>query len=124
MKYCGTASPFKGSRVYIRCAMGMPGSESALEELLSRIVGDLIAKGHLAKIADNLYCGGQTDEELLANWEATLKAFAAANIRLTAPKQLFLQSEHCYWVGFGAMENFKLVHTKLPHYPNVKDLQQ
>ena len=88
MKYCGTASPFKGSRVYTRCAMGMPGSESALEELLSRIVGDLIAKGHLAKIADDLYCGGQTDEELLANWEATLKAFAAANIRLTAPKTI------------------------------------
>ena len=38
MKYCGTVSPFKGTRVYTRCAMGMPGSETALEELLCRIL--------------------------------------------------------------------------------------
>ena len=42
MRYCGTPSPFKGTRVYTRCAMGMPGSETALEELLCRIVGDLL----------------------------------------------------------------------------------
>ena len=40
MKYCGTVSPFKESRVYTRCAMGMPGSETALEELLSRFIED------------------------------------------------------------------------------------
>jgi len=35
MKYCGVATPFKGIRVYTRSAMGMPGSETSLEELLS-----------------------------------------------------------------------------------------
>ena len=30
MKYCGVATPFHGVRVYTRCAMGMPGSETAL----------------------------------------------------------------------------------------------
>ena len=30
MKYCGVATPFKGTRVYVRSAMGMPGSETAL----------------------------------------------------------------------------------------------
>ena len=69
MKYCGTVSPFKGTRVYTRCAMGMPGSESALEELLSRILGDLVAKGVIAKLADDLYVGGDTGLELLQNWE-------------------------------------------------------
>jgi len=34
MKYCGTATPFKGTRVYTRAAMGLPGAESTLEELL------------------------------------------------------------------------------------------
>ena len=48
MKYCGTVSPYKGTRVYTRCVMGMPGSESALEELLSRVLGDLIARGMVA----------------------------------------------------------------------------
>ena len=35
MKYCGVATPFKGIRVYTRSAMGMPGSETCLEELMS-----------------------------------------------------------------------------------------
>ena len=35
MKYCGVATPYKGIRVYTRSAMGMPGSETALEELMS-----------------------------------------------------------------------------------------
>ena len=93
MKYCGTSSPFKGSRVYTRCAMGMPGSESALEELLSRIIGELIAKGIVVKMADDLYCGGQTEEELLRNWAEVLKAFATANMRLTAPKTIIAPLE-------------------------------
>lgn len=32
MNYCGVATPFRGVRVYTKCAMGMPGSETALEE--------------------------------------------------------------------------------------------
>jgi len=35
MKCCGLATPFKGVRVCIRCAMGMPGSETVFEELMS-----------------------------------------------------------------------------------------
>jgi hypothetical protein len=31
MKYCGVVTPFQGVRVYTRSAMGMPGSETALE---------------------------------------------------------------------------------------------
>ena len=86
MKYCGTVSPYKGTRVYTRCAMGMPGSESALEELLSRVLGDLIAKGVIAKLADDLYVGGDTGLELLQNWEEVLYSLDAAGLRLTEPK--------------------------------------
>ena len=62
MKYCGVATPFKGISVCTRCAMGMPGSETCLEELMSRVLGDLIQEGCLAKIADDLHCGGSTLE--------------------------------------------------------------
>ena len=65
LKYCGVATPFRGIRVYTRSAMGMPGSETALEELMFRVLGDLLQEGHVAKLADNLYCGGDTPEELL-----------------------------------------------------------
>ena len=68
MKYCGVATPYKGIRVYTRCAMGMPGSETWLEEVMSHVLGDLIQEGCVAKIADDLYCGGNTPEELQHNW--------------------------------------------------------
>ena len=42
MKYCGVATPFRGIRVYTRSAMGMPGSETALEELMCRVLGDFL----------------------------------------------------------------------------------
>jgi len=39
MKYCGICTPYKGTRIYTRSAMGMPGSETVLEELMSHILG-------------------------------------------------------------------------------------
>lgn len=86
MKYCGVATPFKGIRVYTRSAMGMPGSETALEELMSRVLGDLIQEGVVAKLADDLYCGGHTPDETLANWERVLAALEKNNLRLSATK--------------------------------------
>lgn len=62
MKYYGVATPFRGVRVYARSAMGMPGSETALEELTCRVLGNLVQEGIVAKIADDLYCGGNTPE--------------------------------------------------------------
>ena len=38
MKYCGVATPYKGVQVYVRSAMGMPGSETALEEVMCRVL--------------------------------------------------------------------------------------
>ena len=36
LKYCGVATPFRGTRV------GMPRSETALEKLMCRVLGDLL----------------------------------------------------------------------------------
>ena len=86
MKYCGVCTPFRGVRVYVRSAMGMPGSETALEELMSRVVGHLIQEGILAKIADDLYIGGDTPEELLLNFRKFLHVLHINNLALSAPK--------------------------------------
>jgi hypothetical protein len=72
IKYCGVVTPFKGTLVYVRSAMGMPGSETALEELMCRILGELLSEGIVTKLADDLYCGADTPEELLRNWERVL----------------------------------------------------
>ena len=86
MKYCGVATPFKGVRVYTRSAMGMPGSETSLEELMSRVLGHLIQEGRVCKLADDLYCGGTTYSELLDNWMHVLHALKKNNFRLSAKK--------------------------------------
>lgn len=88
MKYCGVATPFRGVRVYARSAMGIPGSETALEELLCRVLGDLLQAGVVAKIADDLYCGGNSPDELLRNWSSVLRALHKANLRLSAAKTI------------------------------------
>lgn len=67
MNYCGVMTPFHGVRVYTRCVMGMPGSEPALEELMCRVLGDLLEEGYVANPADDLYCGGKIPEKLLHN---------------------------------------------------------
>ena len=59
-KYLGTLTPFNGLRVYTRTAMGMPGSTEHLDELMARIIGDLLQEGSAIKIADDLYTGGNT----------------------------------------------------------------
>ena len=86
MKYCGVVTPFKGIRVYTRSAMGMPGSETALEELMSRVLGNLIQEGIVAKLADDLYCGGNTPEELVTNWRKVLTALHHSDLHLVASK--------------------------------------
>ncbi|CAB4013223.1 Retrovirus-related Pol poly from transposon opus [Paramuricea clavata] len=55
MKYCGVSTPYRGTRVYVCSAMGMPGSETALEELMCRVLGKLLQAGAVAKLADDLY---------------------------------------------------------------------
>lgn len=86
MKYCGVATLYRGTRVYVRSAMGMPGSETTLEELMCRVLGDLLQAGVIAKLADDLYCGGNTPDELLENWIKVLGALHKNNLRRSASK--------------------------------------
>ena len=86
LKYCGVATPFRGVRIYTRCAMGMPGSETALEELICRVLGDCIQDGIVSKLADDLYCGGNTLDELLSNWQRVLQSLKKCSLRLSPSK--------------------------------------
>ncbi len=51
MKYCRVITPFKGNHVYTRCAMGMPGSVTYLEELMYHVVDHPNQEGCVAKTA-------------------------------------------------------------------------
>ena len=54
MKFCNVAVPHRGTRVYDRSAMGIPGSETALEELMCRVLFNLLQEGVVAKL-ENVY---------------------------------------------------------------------
>ena len=54
MKYLDVLTPCKGLRVFTRAVMGMPGSTEHLDELMSRVIGDLMHQGRVMKIADDL----------------------------------------------------------------------
>lgn len=49
--------------------MGIPGSETALEELMSRVLKNLIQEGTLAKVANGLYCSAESTSALLKHNE-------------------------------------------------------
>ena len=82
MKYRRVATPYSGVRVYTRCAMGMPGSETALEELMFRVLGNCIQDGIVAKLADD----GNTLDELLSNWKRVLNALQKFSLKLSPSK--------------------------------------
>ena len=80
--------------------MGMPGSETCLEELMSRVLGDFIMQGWVAKIADDLYVGGNDPEEALSHWTSVLKALRKNNLGLNASKTFIfpLQTTILGWI--------------------------
>lgn len=85
-KYCGVVTPFKGVRVYVQSAMGMLGSETALEELTCRVFGDLPEQGLVAKVVSDLYCGADSLEDLLAVWRRVLTVLHHCGLNLSATK--------------------------------------
>jgi hypothetical protein len=93
MTYCGVVIPFRGVRVYARSAMGMPGSETILEELTCRVLGDLVQEGVVAKLADNLYCGGSIPKDLLKNRTRILQALQTNGPNLSALKTIIAPRE-------------------------------
>ena len=66
--------------------MGMPGSETALEELMCRVLGNLLQEGSVAKMADDLHSGSNTIEDLATNWLNVLTALHSGGLHLSAHK--------------------------------------
>ena len=67
--------------------MGSDGHAHAhLDELMHRILGDLIYETSVDKLADDLYIGGNSVLELKYNWQRTLDIFERNNLRLKPSK--------------------------------------
>ena len=68
---------------YINAAMGIPGSSEILKELTSHVFGVLLAEGLLVIIADDLFIGGNTIEEMLFRWKLVLQRLRYNNLTLS-----------------------------------------
>ncbi|CAB4001634.1 Retrovirus-related Pol poly from transposon opus [Paramuricea clavata] len=83
MKYCGVSTPYRGTCVYVRSAMGMPGSETALEELMCRVLGELLQAGAVAKLPSTEAV--LWTDELRTAFTAAKKALSSSH-SITLPK--------------------------------------
>ena len=88
MKWCATQTPYRGLRCYLVAAQGMPGSSETLEEVMCAVLGDLVQAGCVAKIADDLYVGGESVEQLISNWSMVLHSLDNNGLKLKAVKTL------------------------------------
>ena len=66
--------------------MGMPGSEAALQEMMCRVLGYSLQDGTIAKLANDLYRGRNTIDEIFSNWERFLQALQKCNLPLSPTK--------------------------------------
>ena len=82
MKWCGTPTPFRGLRCYAVAAQGMPGASEALEECMSTVFGEEVKNRCVAKIADDMYVGGEDENSLLENWKRVLYKLAVNGVKL------------------------------------------
>lgn len=84
--YMAINSPFKGLRVYTRSTQGLLNQDEELNQLLSKVLGEVLMDGSCMKIADDLLIGGMTLEEAICNWEKVLMRLSKANLKLSASK--------------------------------------
>ena len=66
----------------------------ALEELMCRIMGSLVMEGSMAKIADDMYIGGNLIPKLADNWERFLSLLVEYNLGISAPKTKIAYQVH------------------------------
>ena len=90
---------------------------------MSRVLGDLIQEGCVAKLADDLYVGGKSPIEVLDNWRRVL-ASKRTIFAYQRPKLSSAQERPSYWAGCGLMALCKLAPTNWPHYPQSSLPQQ
>ena len=71
--YLAVQHPFLGVHVYTASPQGLKNSSEHSYERLGRVYGDMMQRGQLTRMADGLYPLGDSEEELLQNYEETLR---------------------------------------------------
>ena len=91
--YMAINSPFKGLRVYTRSTQGLLNQDEELQQLLNKVLGDLIMNGICMKIADDLLIGGKSYDDAILNWQKVLEKLSLSNLKLSPSKVRIFPSE-------------------------------
>ena len=115
-----------------RSGQGLIGQSEELDELLSKIIKDETTEGKAARIADDLYIGGETLQETVDNYKSVLTKLNKANLKISPNKtKIFLKSlDVLGWVwkqgGFLSPSPHRvntLKNTKKEDIKTVKDMR-
>ena len=95
--YLGIMTPFRGIKIITRAGQGLLNSDFELDQLLFKILGDLIADGVCMAARDDVTVGGNTIDEAISNWEKVLTRLRECNLKLSPQKvRIFLPDTEVY----------------------------
>ena len=78
----------EGTLVYTRASQGLPGISAYQEELTDIVFGDMILQGRIAKWADNIYVGADTEKDFVRKVREVCHRMKRGNLRASPAKTI------------------------------------
>ena len=75
-----------GVLAYARGPNGLLGMDAITDELTDRLLGDMILEGKVVKLADNVYFGGESVQQLHQTFHEIMRRCALADLRIKPSK--------------------------------------
>ena len=130
--WLGVQTPFGGLRVISRSGQGLAGMHEELDELTAKVLKDEMKQGICVKIADDVYVGGDSQEEAVANYIRILEKLHNANLKISPSKTLIFPKETdilgWVWKEGGQLQasphrKLALANTKVENIVKVHDMR-
>lgn len=84
--WCAIQTPYGGLRYFKRSIQGLLGQTEEEDELLAKVLKDQLTKGICVKIADDIFCGGNTIDQALDNFNNVIQRLNTCNLKLSPEK--------------------------------------
>ena len=100
-RFFSTNTPFDSDRIYLVQPMGYLNNNENADRVIQRVLQPVITEGKAARIADNLFTGGDTPKEAFANFRTILALCDNAWITFKAQKTIICLAKinilGCIW---------------------------
>ena len=92
-RYMAIMTPHRGLKILTRLGQGLLNSDVDLDQVLGRVLGDEQTAGFCLAARDDVFVGGDTIEECLANWDTVLSKLNQYNLKLNPNKVRIMLGE-------------------------------